>query len=665
GYTGILNCTPSCTFNTSLCIAPCVPSCLNKQCGSDGCGTNNNCGTCSLSHASSYCNSIFQCAISSCNTGYANCDLNVSNGCETILGTFEHCSNCNACSIGQTCTNNVCIQSYPGTIYYVATNGNNNNAGTSESTPWKTLSKVNSQTFSAGDAILFKRGDIWYETLSVSSSGSSSAPITYGAYGSGEKPIITARGSLSGWNVVGNWNNEGNNRWSISYNGNYRIRVWVSGVEARRAHYTTDISSTYRYYYSTDSGDATPVNRLWIYSSTNPATTFSNIELSGARSNALHFDGKDYVKFQNIDFRGGGGGGWDCIDISNSDYIVFEYCNIGRDAGCYGLKAEHSNYWEVSNCTFDTGDNFHDYYQSETSEDGLSMYQGINYWDVHHNTFIAWGHTALGLNGRTGAASNYNLIHHNYFTGEDVDYGRAIGIDGIPGSMVGNEIYNNYCYDFGVNIQLNSPGLKFYNNIINTVRGYNTVSHNYITGAGIVVAGYEGYSATNMEIYNNVIANCRDGGIYIKASHTSIIQNNKFVNNILFNNGYNHVWGLDYYQIVMEDDDAYNDNILNQIFQNNLLYYAGQTDLVYYGHDGSNDYPHTVAEFNAEDGTEGDIISNNIVGDPLFVDAANGDFHLLPGSPAINKGISIPEVIADYDGNVRGNPPEVGAYEYQ
>ena len=77
------------------------------------------------------------------------------------------------------------------TSYFVAAAGNDANSGTDSGHPWQTISKVNSATFSAGDSILFNRGDAWYGTsLVVSSSGSSGLPITFGAYGSGTNPIL-------------------------------------------------------------------------------------------------------------------------------------------------------------------------------------------------------------------------------------------------------------------------------------------------------------------------------------------------------------------------------------------------------------------------------------------------------------------------------------------
>ena len=49
-----------------------------------------------------------------------------------------------------------------GATYYVSSSvGNDSNNGTSVSTPWRTLNKVNTSTFQPGDSILFSRGDVW------------------------------------------------------------------------------------------------------------------------------------------------------------------------------------------------------------------------------------------------------------------------------------------------------------------------------------------------------------------------------------------------------------------------------------------------------------------------------------------------------------------------
>jgi len=83
--------------------------------------------------------------------------------------------------------------------YYVASNGSDGNNGLSTSSPWKTISKVNSSmnTFNSGDQILFRKGDVFYGELKVTISN-----ILFGSYGSGVfLPEITGIKSITGWTL--------------------------------------------------------------------------------------------------------------------------------------------------------------------------------------------------------------------------------------------------------------------------------------------------------------------------------------------------------------------------------------------------------------------------------------------------------------------------------
>jgi hypothetical protein len=72
--------------------------------------------------------------------------------------------------------------------YYVSPEGSDAHDGRSPSTAWKTVSKVNSSSFTPGDRILFRRGGEWRESLQASSTGAAGKPILYGDYATGPKP---------------------------------------------------------------------------------------------------------------------------------------------------------------------------------------------------------------------------------------------------------------------------------------------------------------------------------------------------------------------------------------------------------------------------------------------------------------------------------------------
>jgi hypothetical protein len=76
--------------------------------------------------------------------------------------------------------------------YYIdGVNGSDENSGTSESSPWKSISKVSSMTFQPGDYIYFKRGSSYSGCVTINGDGTADMPITVSAYGEGDAPRFT------------------------------------------------------------------------------------------------------------------------------------------------------------------------------------------------------------------------------------------------------------------------------------------------------------------------------------------------------------------------------------------------------------------------------------------------------------------------------------------
>jgi hypothetical protein len=74
--------------------------------------------------------------------------------------------------------------------YYVSPTGNDSNNGTTQSTPWKTLAKVNAFALQPDDQVLFQRGGEWRESLQPTHGGTSGHQIVFDAYGTGNRPLL-------------------------------------------------------------------------------------------------------------------------------------------------------------------------------------------------------------------------------------------------------------------------------------------------------------------------------------------------------------------------------------------------------------------------------------------------------------------------------------------
>lgn len=228
---------------------------------------------------------------------------------------------------------------------------------------------------------------------------------------------------------------------------------------------------------------------------------------------------------------------------------------------------------------------------------------------------------------------NYNRVLNNHIhnNGNIYDGGRY-GQDGIYSdhNTHDNTYLGNYIHHNG-RISLNSNldhGLYLCGDnelVVNNIVTYNCAY-------GIQVAGYS--TVSNMKIYNNVFAwNGRSGLILWQVLDGIDMKNNIFYKNAVYGST---SWAAHGTGIVF-DHNLYFGNV------------AGNWNMT----TGGSDYSYTLG--------------TNILGqDPLFVDEAI-DFHLKPGSPAINGGLPLNEVPIDYDGinRLKGSVYDIGPFKFQ
>jgi len=544
------------------------------------------------------------------------------------------------------------------TRFYVSNTGNDSNNGTSELTPWLTCNMVSfGHTFTEGDIISFKRGDVWKETLFVTKSGSAGNPIVINDYGTGAKPIITAVDELANWKTSASWSNVGN-IWQITLlPAPPEIkRIWLNGTEVKKA-LTAAVTATERFYYNTTT------HVFYIYSATNPATTFTSITSGAVRQAAIYIYGSN-ILLSNIDFQGGSN---TSVRISDGDYLTFDGCNIGYQSDRCGIDANSTtagttvNNCEVNNCTLDAGapTNFFYNYEDQSTLDCIRLSDGVDTWSIHNNTFKDWGHGALMIEGLTsGYVSSNVLFYNNYVSCTNIYYGRGFGIVTNKGMGNGNKVYRNYFYDVTVNNQVGSTGCEVYYNIIDgNNRSSEVEAKPWQTGGGIEISNPYTVDVSGTKIWNNTIINTHDAGIILSpyGAGTYNVMGVDISNNIIYNCGQStRSSGYSLYE--------YDQQLGANTFRNNIFYKSGTSNVIYYGHSATNTYPHTATTFNSENGNGGDVISGNIQVNPLFTTSPN--YNLQSSSPAINSGVNV-GLTTDYDGNPIVGLPDIGAYEYR
>lgn len=204
---------------------------------------------------------------------------------------------------------------------------------------------------------------------------------------------------------------------------------------------------------------------------------------------------------------------------------------------------------------------------------------------------------------------------------------------------------------------------------------YTGGSNNLIDGCEIYDVSMEGIQIYNGTASNNIIRNnrvhdvIRSGDANPGARIAGILiasgSNNLVYNNLVYNNGrsdgssenagitvygggtsgtkiwHNTVYGNHHYGIVIQSGAP------DTVVRNNIIYGNSAGTLL----DGGT---RTVSDHNLQ-GTN-----------PLFVDAGAGDFRLRSGSLAIDNGITVSQVIQDFDGVTRpnGSGYDIGAYEF-
>lgn len=538
--------------------------------------------------------------------------------------------------------------------YYVDCDASDDNgAGTSEDTAWKTISKVNNSTFNPNDEILFKKDCTWRSLLIIPSSGTVDNPITFGAYGTGENPLISSADDIIG--TSGSWTSAGSNVWSRSLPGQtYTVFFNEDQMGTNIANYL-NISGQYQWSWSG--------GRFYVYATSNPSGYYSKIE-AGQRNYVVEIKERAYITLSGIHVKYGNHASEGVVKIRDSEYITMEDCIITNPHGT-GVKVYNSPHFTMDGCVLVGNDKT----QDTSYSCGVKFEAGSTNWEVKNSSLTGFRMGVRTNNSQPG--SNNFSVHDNIFS----DSGLVGNYDegAIYTSFVENgEIYNNIISSnsysvasysgSNINIHDNTSLVSGSDGIaVNSMTGTNIITRNYIANAGVENSTYAGISieGTSRGVYAsyNLIVNpghrgLRYYGIIGPASGT-------FVNNTVIGGQVGMYIGKSTGGVIVKNNLFYDQETAVEKtsaaatpnLDHNLYYPSGR----YVWNNATYDFTAYKNIFSQD--------LHSLENDPMFSDISQSDFGLRGFSPAINAGENV-GLSFDYENNSIIEDPDIGAYEY-
>lgn len=436
------------------------------------------------------------------------------------------------------------------TTYYLdSTNGLDTNDGLTESTAWKTLTKINNQTYQGGTNILLKRGEVFKTEVGIRLNGSGSVDnrVLYSAYGDGPKPIISILKDFSH-----SWTYTDSNIWiadeSISID-----RLKQDGAEILRANTISELDAQFRWYNDKEN------DKLYLYSVDNPDSSI--FTYNAVYADTITISSKSYSTIDQLEIIGG----LRTLAIYFSDNIMINNCKLGEMSSVASIYFSSSNnstaqhndvnaefnldYFNITDTTYST---------ARGPADAIIINNSDNI-ETKYNTVTNWCHASIICMGTSG----YAKIHHNIATSPDIPYGGRIS------SSVTNhhlEVYNNYIYDNGAPVQLIGNNNHVHHNIIMKMR--NAMIKVNATGIGIVL-----YSDSyNNVIEDNTIIDTQGNGLYISYDNSGAPHDNIFRNNIFYNTS-THDYFDQYSKVfrIHSSDQLHTNSYISNIIYNDSL----------------------------------------------------------------------------------------------
>ena len=509
------------------------------------------------------------------------------------------------------------------TTYYVANFGSDQAAGTTPATAWQTVAFVNAHSFLPGDTILFRRGDLWREVPKPPTSGTSSSPITFSAFGSGPRPVFNGAVLVIAWVAVPQ-----STLWStpVATSPN---QVFFNAVPGTRVASLSALTSPGQWYWR--------AGALYVSGSASPSSTYTSpgVEAS-AQNSAIDTNNQSYLVFDSLhgQYSNNLGGGGIVIGETSAG-IVVSSCELSWNYG-NGVWIYQSAGGNLTITGNDIHDNSSGIYESQYTGGTAATPVLISHNTIHDNTggdgiviygnFFTVDHNILNNNGRLGTVDSIGI---HIFTGDDsadANFGQnnVISYNSVSGQKSNAQ---------------DGSGIEIDHYTTNNTVHHNLVYANY--GPGIDI-----YDATHLNIFHNTSYgnSLNTGGLAPKTEISVATGGANLVQYITLANNLAYATCPGCSAIFIDQPTTNSPGLLSET----NLWYAIATNWYSGAIAGS-----STSSWNAQAFTRNDTSAN-----PLFRNIAGGDFSLLSTSPGRNAGTPMANFSFSYAA------PDIGSFPY-
>ncbi len=563
--------------------------------------------------------------------------------------------------------------------YYVSPSGSDSADG-SLVTPFQTVQKAAALAV-AGDTVLIRQG-IYRETVVPAASGTSSAPIIFKNY-PGETATISGADLLTGWTQVGSdW------RATDAVDlGAGQNQLFIDGKMATDARWPNAPSSVSRPVWSQFSSvNIMPYGNGSKVTITDPALTQATGFWVGAKLNFLSGPTAYIVQTGSVTTSAPGTLTFTTTKNLYTPALGNPYMLIGA------MAQDAPNEWSLTAGVASLRAPFGDAATNHTLEVKKRKYG----FDLSGRTFvnvqgIRFFGTAIKSDATTSGCDlsslNAQYISHNMFLFDTWnDGGKGLEINGSNNTIRDSVLE----YSSGNGVKLTGT-----NNVVS-----NCLIHDVNYAVGDEGAVY--MNGSNHQVKNNTIYNVgRSGILHYYTAGAKILYNEIYYAALQSNDcGGTYCWCTDgvgteiAYNVIHEMSSTGNyanaifldDNSSNFVVHHNVTYNVdygfhqnpfGQNSQIY-----NNTWCGSKASVYFDNRGQlfsNVVLTNNVLNndiwmpnvgittqnntfkttDPKFAGAAQGNYQLLPGSPAIDSGL----VLHPYTDNMLGTAPDQGAFE--